>query len=178
MKPILLLIKDNGGVIAEESDLDKPENSDAIVVSFGPINDEILAFLDQHQHEIYSPNLIFEAMGREELCLDERLIFVDRYFHAQAKSQLVFARKPTIGFLAEPYKFHFINYECSDITLNLMEFAKKVVLVRSYMADSSFERMKSETSFSLNRKMVEFLLMKANWICLKIWIQSLLILGP
>jgi len=110
--------------------LEKLENSDVLVVNFGPINQEVSEFLDQYQHNMYSPNLIFEAIARGKLCLDERLISVNRLLCTQAKSKCVFSQKQGSDRLVEPYKFHFINYKCSDIASNLMEFSKKLILVR------------------------------------------------
>jgi len=43
-----------------------------------------------------------------------------RIFHTEGKN----------GYQAEPVKFHLINFDSSDITFNLMKFAKALILVQ------------------------------------------------
>jgi len=50
-------------------------------------------------------------------------------FMSEKKSSL-FCKQQGPSSSAEAYKFHLMNYESSDISNNLMEFSKKLILVR------------------------------------------------
>jgi len=68
-----------------KNDLNQLENLDAIIINFGPINQEVLKFMESHQQDLYCPSIIFEAMGRGSFVLDERLLSVDRLFYSTGK---------------------------------------------------------------------------------------------
>jgi len=71
--------QENCGQLVDENDLNNPNNLDTVVINFGPLNKAVFDFLEVHKQELYSPALIFEAMGRGYLCRDDQFISVDRH---------------------------------------------------------------------------------------------------
>jgi len=51
------------------------------------MNKEVYSFLQNHQQDLYSPSLVFEAIGRKSFILHERLISIDRLLYAIGKHQ-------------------------------------------------------------------------------------------